>query len=267
MLFCKLLGVGGAAFTGYLLSELAFPRNYAATFFIGFIVLMLGLVCFAFTIEPERVVPEVKNTPVQNGRKVWQILSKDIPFRNFLISRFLAFMGYMAFGLFAVYGIAKFDLPAAYAATFTAVLIAGNMVGYTVFGEIGDRVGNKVVFAASDVLMGGALVFAMFSDSIFSLLAVFALVGIAQSGAVIADMNMVMEFSLPQDRPTYMGIFKTMTGPAFLLAPLIGGGLVEILGYKPMFLVSFLIVVVGFLVLVILVPEPRNNSPNSELPG
>ena len=62
-----------------------------------------------------------------------------------------------------------------------------------------------------------------------------------------------------------MGVFKTFTGPGFLISPLIGGGLVEIFGYKTMFFVSFLILLAAFIVLVAFVPEPRNTKPNSEL--
>jgi MFS family permease len=265
MLFGKVLGIGGAALTGYYLSNLSFPENYGVTFLTGFIVLMMGLASFAMTIEPEKIVLPAQQTQVKKGHKARKILSQDTPFRNFVISRFLSYIGYMAFGLFAVYGINKFDLPTAYSATFTMVLIAGNILGYAVFGEVGDRIGNKFVFATSDVLMAIGLLIALFANSLAGLLVIFVLVGVAQSGAIIADMNMVMEFSHPQDRPTYMGVFKTFTGPGFLISPLIGGGLVEIFGYKTMFFVSFLILLAAFIVLVAFVPEPRNTKPNSEL--
>jgi len=262
MLLGKALGIGGAALTGYLLSTYPFPTNYGFSFLIGFLVLMAGLVSFAFTIEPEKIVLATQQISGKKWQKVRQILSRDTPFRNFLISRFLAFLGYMAFGLFAVYGIQKFNLPESTAATFTVVLLVGSLVGYAVFGVIGDRIGNKFVFASSDVLFIASLALALISNSLLSLYVIFGLVGIAQSGAIIADMNMVMEFSHSQDRPTYMGVFKTFTGPAFLISPLIGGGLVELWGYKPMFLVSLLIVLVAFLILVVFVPEPRNHKPN-----
>jgi len=163
-------------------------------------------------------------------------------------------------GLFAVYGIDKFDLSTDYSATFTVVLLAASIFGYAVFGVLGDRKGNKIIFAASDVLMIFSLVVILFSESLAGLYVVFALVGVAQSGAIIADMNMVMEFSTPEDRPTYMGVFKTLTGPGFLISPLIGGGMVELWGYQAMFLVSILIMVVAFFLLVVFVPEPRNHN-------
>jgi len=261
MLLGKLLGVGGAALTGYFLREIPFPQNYSLTFFVGFILLAVGIGVFAFTIEPERKIelPQRK-MPTRRREKTREILSKDVPFRNFIFSRFLAFIGYMAMGLFAVYGIDKFDLSTDYSATFTVVLLAASIFGYAVFGVLGDRKGNKIIFAASDVLMIFSLVVILFSESLAGLYVVFALVGVAQSGAIIADMNMVMEFSTPEDRPTYMGVFKTLTGPGFLISPLIGGGMVELWGYQAMFLVSILIMVVAFFLLVVFVPEPRNHN-------
>ena len=261
MLLGKLLGVGGAALTGYFLREMPFPKNCSVTFFVGFILLAVGIGVFALTIEPERKIqaPQQK-MPTRRREKIREILSRDVPFRNFVISRFLAFIGYMAMGLFAVYGIEKYQLSTDYSATFTMVLLAGSILGYAVFGVIGDRSGNKLIFAISDVLMILSLVLIAFSESLSGLYLIFALVGVAQSGAIIADMNMVLEFSHPKDRPTYIGVFKTLTGPGFLISPLIGGGMVELWGYQTMFLVSILIMAVAFVLLVAFVPEPRNQN-------
>jgi len=263
MLAGKVLGILGAACTGYLLVKLPYPGNYSASFFLGFVLVALAMVSFSRTVEPEKELtmgPKSK-TLTQKGR-IKEILFSDIPFRNFLVSRIFSFLGYMAFGLFSVYSIDKFSLPKSYVAVFTVVLIASGVIGYGVFGVLGDKKGNKLVFALSDIFLAISLIVAIISDTLLGIYVVFLLIGIAQSGSIIADMNMVLEFGSVEDRPTYIGIFKSFSGPAFLLSPLIGGGMVELWGYRPMFAAALGFTAAALFILLLFVSEPRTSKKN-----
>jgi ATP/ADP translocase len=66
-----------------------------------------------------------------------------------------------------------------------------------------------------------------------------------------------MEFSSEKDRPTYIGMSKTLTGPFFLVAPIVGGSIIQLWGYKSMFLVALIVSVVAFLIIKFIVQDPR----------
>jgi len=72
-----------------------------------------------------------------------------------------------------------------------------------------------------------------------------------------------MEFGSEEDRPTYIGMSKTLTGPFFLLAPIIGGSLIQFWGYKSMFLAALILSVIAFVIIKFLVRDPRiTNNPD-----
>ena len=78
-----------------------------------------------------------------------------------------------------------------------------------------------------------------------------------QQGEYIADQNIAMEFGTEVQRPIYIGMSKTLTGPFLLLAPIIGGGLVKLWGYQAMFLTALMISLISFLIIKFFVKEPR----------
>ena len=66
-----------------------------------------------------------------------------------------------------------------------------------------------------------------------------------------------MEFGEEAERPTYIGMSKTLTGPFLLMAPIIGGGLVELCGYQSMFFTALLLSIIAFVIIKFFVVEPR----------
>jgi MFS family permease len=260
-MFGKLLGILGAAITGLILARLPYPKNYSLVFFIGFIVVILALVFFLLTKEPfNHLDDQAKAEKVNWLAEIKRILSGDASFRNFMISRMLSFLGFMAFSFMAVYGVERFNLPDSYSAVFTGVLLVFSLLGYGTLGLVGDRVGNKMVLILSDVFLILSIVTALLWPTMAGLYFMFAMVGLSTAGAMIGDMNFVMEFGKVEDRPIYIGLSKTLTGPVFLLAPIIGGGIVGKVGYPAMFLTALVFSILAFVFIFFFVVEPRNQK-------
>jgi MFS family permease len=113
------------------------------------------------------------------------------------------------------------------------------------------------VLENSNLILIIGLTSLLFVNSITWLLIAFGLVSIAHSGEYLADQNIAMEFGDEEDRPTYIGMSKTLTGPFILAAPLIGGLIVKSYGYKSMFTVALSISLIAFVIIKFLVKEPR----------
>lgn len=86
---------------------------------------------------------------------------------------------------------------------------------------------------------------------------IFGLMSFAHSSEYIADQNFAMEFGSEQERPTYIGMSKKLTGPFFLLGPIIGGSLVQFWGYTSKFLAALILAVFAFGIIKFLVKDPR----------
>ncbi|MCJ7723891.1 MAG: hypothetical protein MUP03_07140, partial [Anaerolineales bacterium] len=53
------------------------------------------------------------------------------------------------------------------------------------------------------------------------------------------------------------GMTNTIIGPVMVLAPLLGGVLIDLFSYRFLFWICLIIAVIGFLVTMITVEEPR----------
>lgn len=255
----KLMGMGGAVITGLILANIAYPKNYSVMFGIAFMSVSISYVFLSRNIEPEKK-REISSKYINTWGKIKSILAEDNNFRIYLVNRGFVFLSLMGLGFIAVYGIQKFQLTISYSATFTFVMFLFEIIGYGIWGYVGDKDGYKRIIENSNILFIFGILALLFVRSIWGLYLVFGMISLAHSGEYIADQNIAMEFGQEADRPTYIGMSKTLTGPFILLAPIIGGTLVQLFGYQTMFLISSILSMVAFVIIKFFVVEPRPSS-------
>ena len=256
----SLMGVIGATIAGIILARVVYSLNYALCFLIGFLSFALSFVFLTLNREPDL---SSTISPPSRKKSSWgrikTAMRENKNFRNFITSRGMTYLGSMAFGFVAVYSIQRFNLPDASAAVFTAVLIGGGAVGFVLWGFMGDRLGYKRVLTYTSLCWVFGLVLLIIAPSVVWVFPAFALMSIANSGNFIGDINIVMEFSSISERPTYIGLARTLTGPVLLIAPILAGAIVQIRSYQTMFGVSIFFSVIGLILLEKLVAEPRQH--------
>ena len=71
-------------------------------------------------------------------------------------------------------------------------------------------------------------------------------------------MAMTVDFSDEADRPFYIGLSQTLTAPATIIAPLIGGWIADTTGFIPTFAISTILSITMAGILFLLVKDPRN---------
>jgi len=257
----SLMGMAGTALSGYLLNNVDYPLNYAIMFTFGFVFIAISYLFLRMNIEPEiERASSLKDKDQNLWRKIRNILKSDRNFLHFLINRGFVFLSFMVMGFITVYGIQQFNLSLSYSALFTFLMLFAEMFGYGIWGLMGDKMGYKRVLEFSSLFMILGLVILLFVKSIWVFYIVFGFISLAHAGEYVADQNIAMEFSTEVDRPTYIGMSKTLTGPFFLVAPIIGGALVKLWGYQSMFLVALVFSVFAFGTVKFFVREPRRQS-------
>ena len=252
----KLMGMAGTFFTGFLLANIEYPINYAYLFAAGFVCVTISYFFLSLNIEP-KIERQAPKQDYKITSRINEILRRDKNFAAFLINRGFVFLSFMGMGFITVYGIQNFDLPISYSAIFTAVMLVAEILGYGLWGTIGDKNGYKRVIETSNLLLISGLFALMLVDSVWVLLVVFGMISFAHSGEYIADQNIAMEFGPELDRPTYIGMSKTLTGPFFLIGPIIGGRIVQLWGYNTMFMTAIILSMVAFVIIKFFVEEPR----------
>ena len=261
-IFAQLTGLLGSLLSGYLLRKFPYPQNYAIGFAVAAIAFWFSYVSISRNREPEpETASEPKKEETPKAPATWtlmkKILKSDANFRRYLGSRSLAFLGNMASAFIAVYAINRFQLEDAYAAIFTALLLLSRILGYALWGALGDRIGPQKVVILSFATWGLGLVLAILSQSLWVFYAVFVAFGLYSSGLAMGDTMLVMELGDEKLRPTYMGMARTLTGVFLLLAPVLSGWLVQSFNYIVMFAVSFGFVVLSTIMMMTVKDRPR----------
>ena len=264
--FGQLAGLVGSLISVYLLGNFPYPKNYAIGFVVASVSVWFSYAAYSRNREPEiEIVPDPQGENERKARsQTWslmkQILKSDANFRRYLGSRSLAFLGNMASAFIAVYAMERFHLGDAHAAIFTALLLVTGLLGYVIWGSLGDRIGPQKVVLLSFSTWGLGLLAAIFSRSLWVYYAVFVAFGLYTSGLNLGDTMLVMEIGDERLRPTYLGMARTLTGGFLLLAPVLSGWLVQSFNYLVMFAVSFGFVVVSTVLMTTVKDRPRKRA-------
>ncbi|MCP4537432.1 MAG: MFS transporter [Chloroflexi bacterium] len=256
-----LTGMLGATAATWLLARYDFPYNYMFCFAAAAVFIFISWVFLALTREPV----QINQGPVVSQREYWRrlpaILRSDPNFRRYLFSQIVTSVGGMAVGFLAVYAVQRWQLSDSRAGGFTTSMLIGQALSTLLFGALADRRGHKLVLELSTLLGALAVGLASVVSTPTWFHVVFALVGASAAGSMLSGIMITFEFSTADVRPTYIGLSNTASGVAAGIAPLIGGWLAEATSYPTLFVVAFVIGMVGFSLFRWSVREPRQTRP------
>ncbi len=250
-------GVLGATAAAWMLTRFAFPTGYALAFASAGVLILISWGFLALTREPAQESQVKTVSQVEYLQQLPAVLRADPNFRAFLISRVVLTLSGMATGFLAVYATQRWALSDGQAGVFTASTLIGQAVCNLLFGFLADRKGHKLVLEIGYLGGCAAVGLAAIAAQPGWFYGVFALIGAATAAFMISGMMIALEFSPPEIRPTYIGLNNTIAGLTGGLAPLIGGGLAELIGYRALFALAFGIGIAGVAILHWAVREPR----------
>lgn len=253
-----LLGVAGAALSGWLLTAYEFPRNFAYCFLAAGAALVLSYIGLVLNREPDS--PVVKKSVSQRDyfKQLPAVLSRDNNFVRFLISRSISNLSWLSIGFITVYGVEKLHVSSAEVGGLTAVLVGTQAVMNLGLGRIADRHGNKVVLVAGVIGAGLTALITLLAGSAAWFWVIYVLLGFSLSAENIGSLNIILEFCTDEDRPTYIGLTNTILAPTKILAPILGGWLAGVAGYRPLFVTALAVASLAAVVMISWVREPRN---------
>lgn len=253
-----LSGVFSGRLAARTLNSLPFPESYAVVFQTALIVTVISLVFCLLLSEPP--------IPAGRRREPWgkyilslvDILKKDTRFTRFIIVRLILNLGEMATGFYALYAVNKFSLSTGMYATFAIVLAVSQSLSNLVWGCIGDKKGFKTVLACAAVLGVASTLLAVGSTTLWMFIPVFPIVGTMLSAAQIANVNLAIEYSLPSQTQTYVGLMNTLQAPVLAVVPLVGGLIADALDYPATMLVASCLYAIGFVIALVSLKEPKD---------
>lgn len=253
------LSISAAAVAaGYLLNSIDAPFDFIACFLIACLFFALSWLFLALNREPADYEKIIEENPPPFWHGAVRILKRDVNFNWFLTARILSQFATMGFAFYIVYALRRFQMDPVTAGYLTAALTIAQTVANAGMGWLGDRVGHRLmlILGAASALISSLL--AWWAPSLSWFFPIFVLAGFANVSIWMNGMTMTVDFSGEQERPFYIGLAQTLTAPATIIAPLIGGRVADTLGFVSTFAWSALLSLVVMMILVLLVKDPRN---------
>lgn len=137
----------------------------------------------------------------------------------------------------------------AYILVYASLMIAG--------GVIGDRWGRRNAFALGFVIFGIGSLAAGLAPTSGLLIAARAMQGIGPALLTPASVNIVRWlFDDPRERATALGLWSLASGLAMASGPLIGGLIVDSVGWRGIFLLNIPIIIICLIAVKIFMPQP-----------
>lgn len=255
-----MVGLVGAFFVGITLDVIAYPLNFATLFLIASIVMVFSWVALALTREPESPIVKPQIPLRHYFKQLPVILRENHNYRRFMISYSINRLSMMAISFFIVYGNERFNLSGADVGMLTAILIGSQAVMQLVLGWLGDRKGHKLNLSISAFVIVVATILVIGATDLTSLIPAFMLLGTAIASDSISKFNIVLEFAVPEDQPTFIGLTNTILAPVTFVGPILAGWIAEF-SFQGMFVVSMLCGIIGGLLMLLWVKEPRQIQP------
>lgn len=251
------LGVAGAMLGGTILATRPYPTSFALCYLLAFASMAISWVGLALTREPPSTVVRPKLGVRQHLAELWPELRANPNYAHYVISKSVTILGAMGTGFLMVYGVTRFGVSGRQVGFMTACLVGSQAIMSLAWGAVGDRLGHKRVLVGAGLAMAVTVATATLARSSSWLYGVFALLGVASAGDSVSAMNIILEFTVPEKRPTYIGLTNSLFAPVKAVAPLLGGLLATAAGYKLMFVVAGVASLGGALLLALWVREPR----------
>ena len=236
---------GGVA--GYVLNHYEAPLNYAYLFMVSSLFMVIGFVTFVTIEEPIKENVSLKEkyfkTFIKNATVT---LKKDKRLQQQILAIFLSFSYFLSMPFVILHANSTFTLTGWMLGGFITVQMIGSILGSTfLWRKIHDY---EKMLSLSFLFMIAAFIIALFANSLYWYAVIFLLFGIALDGFNISGMNLVIKIAPEEKRPIYTAL-QTNISSLGLFFPVLGGVILKFIGsYTVIYLLSILLLSIGFLI-------------------
>ena len=237
--FQTLMGVaGGWVANRILASALPFPQNYAVGFLVAGICMSVGGFFFLPIVEdPGATSPQGQavKTVIAHMREV---LTDRGGVRVYLTMMVFTVGGWLLISYYPVFAERRFGLRPRDSAVFTAVCMAGQMIGSLVTGVVGDRFGYSKVAMVSVLALTTGLVMAIWGNHPAFYYVTAFLTGLYLVTDRLAQFNLSMAFCPHEDNTAWLGAIPAITAPVVAIVAGSAGGFIDRFGFQNVGLVG-----------------------------
>ena len=235
-----------------------FPNNYALLLGLAALCVFVSWAALTFYVEPRSETISNPWAKLRLRDHVGHILKTDRAFRLNAIGRIL--IGGIGFAMpfYVVQATQVLHVPGDTIGLFLAAQTIGGVVSSLILGSISQKRGSHIVMRATMLLalippLIGLLLY-LFAQNNATLATIgtaliFAAMGATDGSFLLGFLQHVLDIAPPGQRTAYTGLSNTIGGLT-VIAPTIGGLLLQATSFPALFIVTLLAPLAGLLVVL-----------------
>lgn len=251
------LGVLGGLLSRRVLANYAYPISFGICFLLCFMGHILSYASLCLNREPAEEIEPSNESARDYWRRLPRILRDDPNFGRYLVSRMLATFGTMGTTFYIVYARDSFQIENAFAADLTMVALISQIALTPAIGWLADHKGNRWVLGISNLFGAIAIICVLLARNTLWFYPAFVFMNAVNCANMISGIAIGMELSPKKDIPTYVALAATIQAGPVLLAPIVGGWLVDRFNYQVAFFTALAFALAGWATMRWWVKEPR----------
>ena len=248
----NILVLGASAVVGALLAEplgLTFPLNVALLFVLAAVFFALTALAWRMVDEPPSRVDERAVGVGAQFRRGFRLLKTDPHYRAFVLARLALVPPEWVTPFYIVYAKEALGIAPQMIGVYLAARTVASVLSNLGWSRLSDRHGNRAVVQGAAIVGVGVPLAALLNGVISHTLPagsplpaygyglVFVVMGVFNSGTLIAGISYLLDIVPEAERPLYLGFNSTLFGIARFSA-LASGLLVDWLGFTPLLVIS-----------------------------
>lgn len=231
-----LLGLVSAILTaviGQVLEFINYPFNYQLIFMV---LSMGGLVSFTAVrrVNLDDVAPHNNSTSEKfNSRQFVIIFKENKPFANYVLKRFVYFIGGTLLGpVTSLYYIKDLKISVGWIGGFSTAATLSLIIGYFVWLRMSRKISSIRILLITTFMMAlWPMILSMLRDETV-IISLLLIVGLMQAGIDLIFFDELMK-TIPADRSTlFISINMLFQYVANFIGPLLGTNLAEVVGLR-----------------------------------
>jgi MFS family permease len=253
----NLFASGAAIAAGIILEKFESPLDFTILFFSAIVCFAISWFFLGQTREPDEnpVIEDVIVIPF--WKTILDILRKDRSFRWFLICRSMLQFGFMASAFYTVYAVRVHGVSESTAGILASVLMITQTIANPLLGWLGDRWSRKWILVLGAIACFLSCLLAWLAPSVGLFFVVIILIGFANTAYWTVGLAFTLDFGEEKDRATYVGLANTLIAPATIIAPILGGWLVDLFNYSVTFIAAAVMSLLTALAYLVFVRDPE----------
>jgi MFS family permease len=246
----------------------SFPHNFGYLYIAACLLMLLGLITFAFVKEPVTEDRLEKASPRLQLKSALAIFTNDGNFRRLFWSRAIINTYYLASPFYVVFAINRLGASKSIAGVYLTAQMIGYLASNILWAWLSNHISNKkvIVVAAFFSIFPPliALTSSFFPISPITFAIVFLLLGTAEAGISMGYVNYLLEISPEKGRLLSIGVMHTLIAPTVFCSAL-GGLLSQVFSLKLLFFTVCLTTAASYLISTKL-SEPRKKADAELIP-